>query len=166
MPTDVALITPDTTVADLLRHYPQLGEPLACLVPPYGALSPALRATVGSTLTILQLSANANVPLGPLVTALREAAGVADTAQGQSVPAWVTEAARMITLDARPIIAAGGHPLTEVMQGLGTLGAEGVYEMLTPFVPAPLVEMARGRGFEACSIRDGDVVRTFFRRVG
>jgi len=165
MPTNAAPITPDTTVADLLRHYPHLDEPLACLVPSYGALSPALRATVGSTLTIFQLSANGNVALGPLVTALREAAGVTDSGQEPSAPAWATQAARTVTLDARPIIAAGGHPLHEVMQGLAALGETEVYEMVTPFVPAPLVEMARGRGFDACSIWDGDVVRTYFRRV-
>jgi hypothetical protein len=37
--------------------------------------------------------------------------------------------------------------------------------MITPFVPAPLADMARSRGFEAASIWEGDVVRTFFRRA-
>jgi hypothetical protein len=164
MSTDTATITPDTTVGDLLRRYPQLDEPLACLVPAYRALSPALRQTVGAAMTLHHLASNGGVALGTLITGLRAAAGVEDTAQPGTLPAWVGAAARTVTLDARPMLAAGAHPLQEVMNGLAALGDGEVYEMITPFVPAPLVEMARARGFEAYSTWDRDVVRTYFRR--
>lgn len=159
----VTAITPDTTIADLLRTYPQLDEPLACLVPPYRDLPPAMRRAIGDTTTLYALATNAGVPLGGLVTALREAAGVADAAQGGVRPGWVTASAKVVLLDARPVLAAGGHPIGEVMNGLSALGTGEVLELVTPFVPAPLVEMARARGFDAESMWDGDLVRTFFR---
>ncbi len=48
-----------------------------------------------------------------------------------------------------------------------TLGDAEVYELVTPFVPAPLVDVARGKGYSAFSVAEGDgVVRTYFRRAG
>jgi hypothetical protein len=158
-------ITPDVTVADLLLNYPRLDEPLACLVPAYRALAAAsLQQTVGRTLTLHQLAANGGVSLGKLITDLRAAAGVEDQTQPAAAPDWVTAAARTVTLDARPQLAAGGHPLEAVMQGLSELGGGEVYEMLTPFVPAPLVDMARSRGFDAFSIWQGETAHTYFRK--
>ncbi len=156
-------ITPDTTIADLLRAYPHLDEPLACLVPLYRELPPAMRRAIGDSTTLYALATNADVPLGGLVTALREAAGVANAAQGGHRPDWVTSSPRVVLLDARPVLAAGGHPVGEVMDGLSTLGTGEVLELVTPFVPAPLIDMARSRGFDAEAIWDGDLVRTFFR---
>lgn len=156
-------IAPDTTVADLLRQYPQLDEPLACLVPAYRALAaPTLRQAVGP-MTLHQLATNGAVPLGVLIGGLRAAAGVADAA-GETAPGWVTEATTVVTFDARPALASGQHPANTVMSGISELADGGVYEMLTPFVPAPLIEMARARGFDATSIWQDDIVHTYFRR--
>ena len=165
MSTDTPTITPDVTIGALLRAYPQLDEPLACLVPAYRALSPALRQTAAASMTLYQLASNGGVALGILITSLRAAAGLEAVADGgNTLPSWVATASRIVTLDARPLLAAGAHPLDAVMNGLAALGAGEVYEMVTPFVPAPLIDMARARGCEAISVWDDDVVRTFFRR--
>lgn len=157
-------ITPDMTIADLLRHYPQLGEPLACLVPHYRALStPAVREVVSKTMTVHQLAANGGIALGPLITKLRAAAGVEETQPVDANPRWIAEAASVVCLDARPVLAAGAHPVNEVMAGLAALGSGEVFELVTPFVPTPLLDMARARGFEAFSAWDGETVHTYFR---
>lgn len=158
-------ITPALTVGDLLRHYPDLDEPLACLVPTYRALStPAMRQAVAAPMSLQQLAAGADVPLDTLLTGLRHAAGVAETPGGADDPPWVATAVPATTLDARPILAGGGHPLSRVMQGLSELGPDEIYLLLTPFVPAPLIDMARSMGYEAYSRWEGDVLHTFFRR--
>ncbi len=158
-------ITPALTVGDLLRHYPDLEEPLACLVQTYRALStPALKQTVAAPMSLQQLASGAGVPLDAVLTGLRRAAGVADTAGDADAPPWVAGATPAATLDARPVLAAGGHPLSRVMHGLSELGPTEVYELLTPFMPAPLIDMARSMGYEAYSRWEGDVLHTFFRR--
>lgn len=162
---ETPIINADVTVADLLRHYPQLDEPLACLVPAYRALSSSLRQTISTSPTLHQLAANGEVPIEKLITALREAAGQHDRSPDVAVPSWVAESTPAVTYDARPVLADGGHPLGAVMQGLTDLGPHAVYQMLTPFVPAPLIDMARSLGFEAFSVWDGDVLRTYFRKV-
>lgn len=51
------------------------------------------------------------------------------------------------------------------MADLAGLADGEVYVLLTPFVPAPLVDAARGKGLAAYSAPEGeDLVRTYFRR--
>jgi len=53
------------------------------------------------------------------------------------------------------------------MADLATLRESQVYQLLTPFVPAPLVDMARAKGFSSFSVVEHDgLVRTFFRKDG
>jgi hypothetical protein len=69
--------------------------------------------------------------------------------------------------DARAAIEAGEHPLPKVMADLATLGDAEVYELVTPFVPAPLVDLARQKGFSTYSVSEGSaLVRTYFRKAG
>jgi hypothetical protein len=57
--------------------------------------------------------------------------------------------------------------MPRVMADLAALAEGEVYALVTPFVPAPLVELARGKGFLCFSAAEGEaLVRTFFRRAG
>jgi hypothetical protein len=160
-------ITPGMTMADLLWHYPQLDEALACLVPGYRALStPAVREILNKTTTVHQLATNGGIAPGLLITKLRAAAGLEETPPAESRPRWIAEAASIVCFDARPVLATGAHPVKEVMAGLAALGSGEVFELVTPFVPAPIVDMAHARGFEAFSAREGETVHTYFRSSG
>jgi hypothetical protein len=84
---------------------------------------------------------------------------------GEGSPAWASPAAAARRLDARPLLAQGIHPVERVMSELGALGADDVYELTTPFVPAPLIERAAALGCVAHPVADGPgLVRTYFRR--
>jgi uncharacterized protein (DUF2249 family) len=80
-----------------------------------------------------------------------------------AMPAWGADPVR--TIDARPIIAAGRHPIEEVMASLQALGPGQSLALLTPFVPAPLLEKLSASGFEGVSVQGGaGLVRTCLRR--
>lgn len=165
-------ITPDLTVGELLRHYPDLEDTLVAMSPEFRRLkNPVLRRTIARIATLRQVARVGGVPLGDLIARLREAAGVgagpgvgfeeADEAR----PDWWREPAR--TYDARDEIEAGGHPLERVMRDLQALAPGDVYELVTPFVPAPLLDVARRKGFRAWtapSVRHGEV-RSYFTRA-
>ncbi len=72
-----------------------------------------------------------------------------------------------VTYDARADLAAGAHPVQRVMRELGDLPPDGIYELVTPFLPAPLIDMAKAKGFSVWSEKRGDdEVRTYFGREG
>ncbi len=92
-----------------------------------------------------------------------------DTKVGDPVddraPDWTQDETVAKSFDARGVIESGGHPMERVMKDLAGLTAGNVYELVTPFVPAPLVDLARAKGFEGYSYKDSPgVVRTRFRR--
>jgi hypothetical protein len=170
-----ASITPDSRLGELLDRWPALEAALLEMSPHFKALrNPVLRRTVAKVATLRQVSSVSGVPLGALVARLRAAAGLApgaavseETPASGERPGWATQANAARTHDARAAIEAGEHPLPRVIADLGALAEGEVYALVTPFVPAPLVDVAREKGFEAYSDVEADaIVRTFFRRSG
>jgi hypothetical protein len=169
-------ITPDSRLGELLERWPALEAVLLEISPHFRALkNPVLRRTIARVATLRQVSKVSGVPLGALVERLRagaglsplgEAAGEAEEAPVER-PAWAAEGAAARTRDARAAIEAGEHPMPQVMADLAALAEAQVYQLLTPFVPAPLVDLARQKGFQAYSLvaAEGEV-HTFFRRAG
>lgn len=166
-------ITPDSRLGELLERWPALEDVLLQLSPHFRALkNPVLRRTIAKVATLRQVSKVSGVPLGVIVARLREGAGlppvaVADERGGVHAerPAWAEEAAATRTRDARAAIEAGEHPMPAVLADLAALDDAGVYQLVTPFVPAPLVDLARDKGFVSHSVVEGEtLVRTFFRR--
>ena len=168
-----ALITPETKVGALLADFPQLEEVLFEISPTYQALkNPVLRRTAAKVATLRQVAKVGGIPLGVLIGRLRRAVGqdgaaVDDDETGPHglPPDWARNAEVARSFDAREAIESGGHPMERVMGDLATLEAGEIYELVTPFVPAPLVGLARQKGFEGFSIEDGaGLFRTRFRR--
>ncbi len=175
MPERAASITPESRIGELLERWPALEEVLVDLSPHFRALrNPALRRTVAKIATLRQVSAVSGVALGVLVERLRAGAGLAPAAVGAESaaapaerPAWAVEREVSRTHDARAAIEAGDHPMPRVMADLAALREGEVYALVTPFVPAPLVDLAREKGFLGFSVAEGEgLVRTYFRRGG
>jgi len=168
-----ATITPDSKLGELLERWPNLESVLLEISPHFRALSnPVLRRTVAKVATLRQVSTVSGVPLGTLIERLRAGAGlqpVEVAVEGGEAsaprPAWAVESRVARTRDARAAIAAGEHPMPQVMADLAALADEQVYQLVTPFVPAPLVDLARGKGFVSFSVVEReDLVRTYFKK--
>jgi uncharacterized protein (DUF2249 family) len=71
----------------------------------------------------------------------------------------------MSTLDARPIIAAGGEPFDAIMSAVADLAEGEDFVVLTPFEPVPLEGVLSSQGFlyEAVELGAGDWQVTFRR---
>jgi hypothetical protein len=78
-------------------------------------------------------------------------------------PGWIKSENIKITLDARPLLAQGIHPLERVQQECATLQSGDIYEIITPFPPAPMIEKMTAAGFETHSeSRNDGTVHTYF----
>ncbi len=70
-------------------------------------------------------------------------------------------------LDARPLKAAGIHPVEQVLQDLSGLGPGEAYELVTPHVPGHLLERTGALGVTASTRQTGpDEFLTTFTRAG
>ena len=150
------MITPDTKVGALLDQFPQLEEVLIKLSPAFGHLrNPILRKTVAKVATLQQVARIGNLSLGMLINTLREAAGVAggewkeeaSKEHDLDMPDWLKGATIVKSFDARALIEAGGHPMGQVLDHVKELKPGEVYEFATPFLPAPLLDIVKNKGY-------------------
>jgi uncharacterized protein (DUF2249 family) len=170
---DKSWITPETKVAALLEEYPELEPVLIEMTPAFTKLrNPVLRKTVARVCTLRQAANMGGVPLGTMIETLHKAAGISTSEiTGEAVeagaetsqPDWVSSRIVVKTLDARPLLQAGEHPVNRVLGDLRELRKGQLYELVTPFLPAPLIDMAKQKGYQAWSKEEGPAMhRTFF----
>lgn len=162
-------ITPQMKVGQLLDAYPELEDVLIDIAPEFARLrNPVLRKTVARVTSLQQAAQVGGVGLGELVQRLREAAGCADAHVGAGEeagsgagpggaerPDWVHGVAVVSRDDARADIAAGEHPLPRVMAAVGALQAGQAHLLVTPFLPAPLLDKARALGLQVWTEQAG-----------
>lgn len=156
-------ITPETKVSRLLEAYPELEEILIDLAPAFGKLrNPVLRKSVAKFATLRQAAKVGGVSLSQMINVLREKAGIAErmeSEEGSSPPvdrpSWVAGESVSTSLDARPMLEEGQHPLSKVLAALGELKPGEVFELIAPFAPIPLIDVVTKKGFEVWWSEEG-----------
>jgi len=178
---EIESITPETKIGALLDHYPELEEILIEMAPAFKKLrNPILRKTIAKVATLRQVAQIGNVSLGIIINKLRATVGKKEDfrigeesglpfengdhfPQDGAPPNWFDPLKIVKSLDARPIIESGQQPINQVMEELKELKTGEIYELITPFVPAPLIEMIEKKNFQVWSQQvEPEVVRTYF----
>jgi hypothetical protein len=148
-------ITPQTMVSDLLENYPHLEDVLIGISPIFIKLkNPILRKTISKVATLKQVATIGNIQIGQLINTLREAAGLSkielenEKKTKIEKPDWVISENVKIDYDASIDLENGIHPAGKVSKEIHNLQNEELYLLITPFVPAPLLQMVEEKGFE------------------
>ncbi len=156
------IISPKTKIGELLDAYPQLESVLLDLSPAFAKLkNPILRKTVARIATLQQAAVVGGLKTDELVNRLRREAGqheVTGDADGESYlvsspPDWYDDSKINIRFDASPVINSGGSPLKEILSKANNLQAGEILEVTTPFIPAPVIDMLKERGFRVFSMQ-------------
>lgn len=72
---------------------------------------------------------------------------------------------RLVSLDVRPILAAGADPLTLILGKIKELQTGQVLEIVNTFEPRPLMGLLKKQGFDSyAAIIHDDLVKTYFYR--
>jgi len=166
-------ITPDLKVGELLAAYPELEDELIAIAPTFAKLhNPLLRRTVARITSLRQAASVGGVSLGAMIGRLRQAAGIAEQWHGEASngelarPDWLDQVEIVSTHDARREIEEGGHPLPRVMATLQSLQPGQAHVLITPFVPAPMLDKVKEQGFVTWSEEIGqEEIRNTFARL-
>lgn len=160
---DQLIITPKTKVLQAIEAYPQLEDILIGYVPAFEKLkNPVLRRTVAKIATLQQAAAIGNVKVEDLINRLRTEIGQDLFTQNDNhmyvteTPAWFNESLIAAELDARPMLAAGEHPVNQVMADLKILENGKIYKLTAPFLPAPLIDKASSMNYAHWMKKEGD----------
>ena len=143
------IITPKTKVSQLIETYPQLEDVLIEYAPAFKKLkNPVLRKTIARITTLQQAAAIGNVKVEDMINRLRKEVGqdkVTDsTVSGYnySKPEWFSEDNIVTEFSAVEMLARGEHPVNQVMADLNNMDEGKIYKLITPFLPAPLIDKA------------------------
>jgi hypothetical protein len=167
-------ITPETKISALLDHYPQLEEVLIEMAPAFKKLhNPILRKTVARVATLRQVAQIGDVSLSVLINKLRTIVGqTADFESGDKTkdssapPKWFDPSKIVRSLDARPMIESGQQPMNQVLEELNGLKLGEIYELITPFVPAPLLDRIKKRDFQTWVQQNiKEIVNSYFIKL-
>lgn len=156
-------ITPETKVSELLHEYPELEDKFIEILPPFEKLkNPVLRKSIAKVTTLRQASRVGGVSLAELLNRLRIEAGQNEisfeenrTSQ-ETKPDWVIDENIKITYDARIDLENGMHPLAKVSKEILTLSESDIFLLITPFLPGPLIDIVRDKGFRVFSQNTGE----------
>jgi len=149
------VITPRTKVLKLIETYPQLEEKLILFVPAFKKLkNPVLRNTVAKITSLQQAALIGKVKVEDLINMLRKEVGQdlmvesSETTYNTTQPDWFDENKIEQELLATEMLAAGEHPVNQVITDLKKLSEGNIYKLVAPFLPAPLIDKAISLGFQ------------------
>lgn len=155
------IITPETKIYDLLENYPALENKLIEIAPVFSKLkNPVLRRTITKVTSLKQAALVGNVSLNHLVNELRKEVGQftesfsenKETSKATSKHPEKIKEVYNATLD----IESGSHPLGKVISDIQKLGDDECYLLITPFLPAPLIQKVEEKGFKVSAEKDTD----------
>lgn len=150
------IISPKTKIGELLDNFPDLESVLMEMSPAFEKLkNPILRKTVARIATLQQVAVVGGLKVDDIVNRLRKEvgqdAGEEDSAEtgyiSDITPEWFDMKKITCTLDATPIINSGGSPMNEILRQTNMLKPGEIFEIRTPFIPAPIIDMLKAKGF-------------------
>jgi len=149
------IISPKTRVGELLDVYPELESVLLKLSPAFRKLkNPVLRKTVGKVATLQQAASLGNIPVTEVINTLRTEVGqqlfegmVSDDDINYTKPGWYDPDKVSVSFNASPLIDSGENPMQEVLTQLEKTNSGEIFLLTTPFVPAPIIELIRKKGY-------------------
>ena len=143
------IITPKTKISQVINTYPQLEDVLIEYVPTFEKLkNPILRKTIAKITTLQQAAAVGNVRVEDIINRLRQEIGQdlysdsVDIGYNVKKPQWFSEELIVTEFNAKDMLERGEHPVNQVIADLNNMDNGKLYKLITPFLPAPLIDKA------------------------
>jgi hypothetical protein len=167
------IITPKTKVGELLDNFPEMENVLMQLSPAFERLkNPVLRRTVGRVATLQQIAVVGGINVDIIVNRLRKELGQSAEIEANinseylssAIPDWFNKSKIVLKFDATPVINSGGSPMADILSYTNKLKEGEIFELTSPFVPAPILDLLQKKGFRfLCAQMDDHVISYVIR---
>jgi hypothetical protein len=175
MSADEFSIEPSTKVAALLDRFPELEDVLIEMAPPFKKLrNPILRRSVAKVASLRHAAAAGRVPVDELVNRLRAEVGQEAIASEDAVdtdsyfssqPDWFDPTKIVASIDEREASDPDKMTVVAVLQRATSLQPTEMVELITTFLPAPGIDIMKGKGFLVWSVQEKNgLIRTYFSK--
>jgi len=167
------VITPSTTVHELLNTYPELEDQLIGLAPPFKKLrNPALRKSVAKVATLKHISAVGNIPLNELIHKIQDEVGqiidsetYADEIYFSSQPDWFSTEKISASLVEGEVGDPDKMTVVAILREAKKLDKGEILGLITTFLPAPGIDSMKAKGYSVWTTKsEGKTIRTYFMK--
>lgn len=176
MTDEQLLIQPTTKVAKLLDAYPQLEEVLIRMAPPFKKLkNPLLRKSIAKVASLKQAAMAGRLDLTTMINELRHVVGQSPLESTESAseedylgspPDWFEQHNVAVTIDDRAD-DSDEMAINRIIKSLNGLDERQVVELVTTFLPAPGIDLARKKGLLTWTKKEEDALyKSYFTRTG
>jgi hypothetical protein len=164
-------ISPRTKVGELLDTYPGLEPVLMSMSPAFEKLkNPVLRRTVAKVATLQQISVVGRMNIDEMIKRLRaeigqdygESASSDIEYQSGITQEWFQHSKISARFDATSIINSGESPMKDILHKTSLLKSGEIFELRTPFTPAPIIDMLMAKNFRIHTIVNDEYILTYF----
>ena len=172
------LINSQTKIAALIKHHPDALETIVTLSPDFKKLrNPVLRKLMAGRTSISMASKIGGCTPEDFFVKLRPLGFETDNSPTEEeeisteqnpVPQFIKEleAAHIVSLDVRSMLAGGNDPLKLIQQNVKELEQGKVLKIINTFEPTPLIKLLEKQGFQAyVDVIDKDLIETYFYRT-
>jgi len=163
-------ITPQLKVSELLQAFPHLEEKVTAMTPSFRKLTNAtIKKSIFGITSLSQAAKTGGLPLVDYINELRARVGQppldvdVDDGDASEPPVWFKTGAIVKSIDAGPMLERNEHPVALVLQEAAKLAEGEILELVTPFVPAPLIGQVEGAGCLSWTLsRSSDEFKSYF----
>ena len=166
-------INSDTKISHVFRENKDAIDAIAGINKHFRKLkNPVLRKVLAPRITIKDAAKIGNISTGEILQKLA-AIGFQVVYDEETVSAPVQETrdptediTNIVTLDVRPVIAAGADPFKEIMGAIKKMDDSATLEIINVFEPTPLIGILKGKGYKTWTDKIGEEeYHTFFTKI-
>ena len=169
------IINANTKIATVLKGHPGALEAIIGISPKFQKLrNPILRKLMAGRTSLAMASKVGGCTINDFFEKLRplgfkidESVQSPEIKDMKAMPQSLQDInpQRLISLDVRPILAAGADPLTLILGKIKELQPGQVLEIVNTFEPRPLMGLLKKQGFDSyAAIIHDDLIKTYFYR--
>ena len=169
------IINANTKIATVLKAHPGALEAIISISPKFQKLrNPILRKLMAGRTSLAMASKVGGCTINeffeklhPLGFKIDKSVQPSKIKDMKAMPSLLQDInpQRLVSLDVRPILAAGADPLTLILGKIKELQSGQVLEIVNTFEPRPLMGLLKKQGFDSyAAIIHDDLVKTYFYR--
>jgi hypothetical protein len=133
---------------------------------------PVLRKTIAKVTSLQQAAIVGNVEINQMIVRLREAVGQSGELANSDdleyvsnvIPIWFKPEKISKRFDAIEIINKGASPMAEILTLASELKNDEILELTTPFVPAPIIDVLKSKGY-SIFCRRNNIVLSYISKI-
>ena len=160
------IINPESKLSEVIEAFSETESKLESLSDKINKMkTTSFYSNLLKNTTLRQLAQIENMDLSDLIKEMRKEVGQkVDEDENIDEPAWLKKESIAISYDPTEDLNKGIHPVQKVSEEMSNLEDGKIYQLITGFVPYPLIEAMKNKGYEVYSKKIDNQIKTFIKK--